>query len=92
MPMTPSVHRHPHQRRVAVQQRVHETRRLLLEAADRLLELDEAARRDDAERAASVHHQAVALVAASTHQLRFLSREVLGEQHTATTPPPLPTS
>lgn len=78
-----SLHRHDHQRRVALQQRVHETRRLLLEAADRLLDLDEAARRGELDRAATWHDQAAALVSASEHQLRRLESHLAPQRDLA---------
>lgn len=68
-----------HRRRVALQQRVHEARRLLLEAADHLLEVDAAARGDDAHRAATSHEHALALLDASHHQVRALGGELRGE-------------
>lgn len=68
-----------HRRRVAVQQRVHETRRLLLEAAERLREVDEAANRDEADRATATHDEALALLSASTQQMRALGGELRGD-------------
>lgn len=68
-----------HRRRVALQQRVHETRRLLLEAADRLRDVDEATRRDQALHAADSHEEALELLVASHHQLRLLGSELRGE-------------
>lgn len=81
-----SVHRHDHQRRVALQQRVHETRRLLLEAADRLLDLDEAARRGELDLAAASHSQALALVSASNHQLSRLESHLSPDRDLAAAP------
>lgn len=76
---TTHLHRHDHRRRIDLQQRVHEARRLLLEAADQLLDLDEALRRGEHERAAMAQRQAGALVAASGHQLRGLIARLDGD-------------
>lgn len=82
---TPHLHRHDHRRRVDLQQRVHEARRLLLEAAEQLIDLDEALRRGEGERAARAQQQAGALVAASGHQLRRLSARLEAEVSGAST-------
>lgn len=54
-----------HHHRVALQHRVHDARRLLLEAADRLVDLDAAVQRGDAHLTAAAHRQATSLAAAS---------------------------
>lgn len=87
---SPPLHRHDlHRQRVALQQHVHETRRLLLEAADRLLDLDAAARGEDLDQAAAWHDQAAALLAASEHHLQSLATH-LPREHAAPPQPPAP--
>lgn len=61
-----------HLRHVELQRRVHETRRLLLEAADRLLDVDLALRTGDADRAVVARRQAAAITSAAQHDMAAL--------------------
>lgn len=65
-----------HHGHVRLQRRVHETRRLLLEAADHLLDVDHALRSGDADRAAVARRQAAAATAAAQRRIDDLDPDV----------------
>ena len=61
-----------HARGVALQRRVHETRRLLLEAADLLIDVDLALRTGDEDRAVRARRQAEAVCSAAQRDMAAL--------------------
>ena len=69
-PTTPP--HHHHHDRVQLQRKVHDARRLLLEAADHLLDVDLATRADDAHRAEVARRQAESVTLAAKRQIEAL--------------------
>lgn len=67
---TPTVHHHD---RVRLQRRVHRTRRLLLDAADQLLDVDLAIRGDDASRAEEALQLAAEIAASAQEEIEALT-------------------
>jgi len=65
-----------HLHHVTLQRRVHETRRLLLEAADRLLDVDLALRTGDQDRALAARRQAAAITSAAQHDIVALDEQL----------------
>lgn len=61
-----------HHDRVRLQRRVHRTRRLLLQAADQLLDVDLAVRAGDPDRAEQALRQAAEITAAAQQGIRAL--------------------
>lgn len=61
-----------HHEHVLLQRRVHETRRLLLEAADHLLDLDHAVRGSDPDRAAVARRRAASVTATAQQKIDVL--------------------
>lgn len=74
VPSRPHLRGHHH--RVQLQRRIHETRRMLLEAADHLLDVDEAVRVDDTDGAKRSHQQAMAIASAAQHELAKLEPSI----------------
>ena len=72
-----------HHDRVRLQRRVHRTRRLLLQAADRLLDVDLAIRRDDADSVEETLQLAAEITAAAQDEIEAL---IPGPQVTITLP------
>ncbi len=72
-----------HHDRVRLQRRVHRTRRLLLQAADQLLDVDIAIRGDDAARAEEALQLAAEIAAAAQDEIESLTP---GPQITITLP------
>lgn len=62
-----------HHDRVRLQRRVHRTRRLLLQAADQLLDVDIAIRGDDAARAEEALQLAAEITAAAQDEIEALT-------------------
>ena len=72
-----------HHDRVRLQRRVHRTRRLLLQAADQLLDVDLAVRGDDADRAEQALQLAAEITASAQDEIEAL---IPGPQVTITLP------
>jgi hypothetical protein len=76
MPRRPTTNPDLHHDRVRTQRKVHEARRLLLEAADRLLDVDLALRARDPEQARTAHQDAAAATDTARERIIDLEPEV----------------
>lgn len=76
MPRRPTPTPDLHHDRVRIQRKVHEARRLLLEAADHLLDVDLALRARDADQARAAQQEAAAVADTARERIVDLEPEV----------------
>lgn len=92
MPRRPTTNPDLHHDHVRTQRKVHEARRLLLEAADRLLDVDLALRARDPEQARAAQQDAATVTATARERIVDLApaTELTGSSTTGPRPGPAP--